>query len=88
MKIHTEQTLKNGNGVGEDNKSPNSNINRFMGDNKMRMENFNLGENAENNQYSNIKKNMRNFPLCNSACSDDKAFSKSSESIKSSINLA
>lgn len=87
MKIHTEQTLKNRNGVGEDNKSPNSNINRFMGDNKMRMETFNLGENAENNHYSNIKKNMRNFPLCNSACSDDKPFSKSSESIKSSINM-
>lgn len=59
-----------------------------MGDNKMRMETFNLGENPENNHYSNIKKNMRNFPLCNSACSDDKPFSKSSESIKSSINMA
>lgn len=87
MKTHTDQTVKNRTGVGEGNKSPNLNINRFLGDNKMRMENFNLGENADNNQYSNIKKNMRNFPLCDSACSDDKPYSKSSESVKSGIHI-
>ena len=59
-----------------------------MGDNKIRMENFNLGDNPENNQYSNVKKNLRNFQLCNSACNDYKLSSKSSESIESSINLA
>ena len=84
MKIHTEQTLKIRNGAGEDYKSAHSNNNRFLGDNKIRMENFNLGENPENNQFSNVKKNLRNFQLCNSACNDYKLSSKSSESIESS----
>lgn len=84
MKIHTEQTLKIRNGAGEDYKSANSNNNRFMGDTKMRMANFHLGGNPENTQYSNVKKDLRNFQLCNSACNDYKLSSKSSESIESS----
>ena len=92
MKIDTEQTLKNRNQEG---KSPNLNVNRFAmpNDNNIQIDNFAQGLDGDNHeanhadQYSNVRKNLRNFPMY-SAGSDDKAFNKSSESMKSSVNAA